>query len=149
MLTLITIAVVVLVYFQFRGDFLNREQLTMMSARAGLSMDPGAKVTYNGVEIGRVGNVSAVSVGDQPQAKITLDVDPQVHQADPAERQRRDQRHHGVRQQVHLVHVAERSRRRNASRPSDVIDVTSVTTEFNTLFETVVDGGVSRSTRSS
>ena len=34
-------------------DFLGREQLTMMSARAGLSMDTGAKVTYNGVEIGR------------------------------------------------------------------------------------------------
>ena len=53
-LALIAIVAMVLVYFQFRGDFLKREQLTMMSARAGLSMDPGAKVTYNGVEIGRV-----------------------------------------------------------------------------------------------
>ena len=48
----------------------------MISSRAGLSMDPGAKVTYNGVEIGRVGKVEAVTVGDQPRAKITLDVDP-------------------------------------------------------------------------
>src|SRR4029077_6879490 len=75
-LTLLTIAAIVLVYFQFRGDFLQRDQLTMMSARAGLSMDPGAKVTYNGVEIGRVGKVQAVNVGDQQQAKITLEVDP-------------------------------------------------------------------------
>src|SRR6476620_625069 len=75
-LTLITIAAIVLVYFQFRGDFLNREQLTMMSARAGLSMDPGAKVTYNGVEIGRVASVNAVEVGGEPQAKIVLEVDP-------------------------------------------------------------------------
>src|SRR6187401_1627085 len=75
-LSLLFIVAVVLVYLQFRGDFLQREQLTMMSDRAGLSMDPGAKVTYNGVEIGRVGNVQAVSVGDQPRAKITLDVDP-------------------------------------------------------------------------
>jgi phospholipid/cholesterol/gamma-HCH transport system substrate-binding protein len=51
-LTLLTIAAVVLVYFQFRGDFLPREQLTMMSDRSGLSMDPGAKVTFIGVEIG-------------------------------------------------------------------------------------------------
>jgi len=77
-LALITVTVVVLAYMQFRGDFLNREQLTMISSRAGLSMDPGAKVTYNGVEIGRVGKVQAVSVGDQPQAKITLDVDPNL-----------------------------------------------------------------------
>src|SRR5512138_2107380 len=74
-LTLLTIVALVLVYFQFRGDFLPREQLTMMSDRAGLSMDPGAKVTYNGVEIGRVGEVNETTVGGQPQAKITLEVD--------------------------------------------------------------------------
>ncbi len=39
-------------------------------------MDPGAKVTYNGVEIGRVATVNAVDVGGEPQAKIVLDVDP-------------------------------------------------------------------------
>src|SRR5262245_36000482 len=75
-LSLIAIAILVLVYMQFRGDFLHREPLTMISSRAGLSMDPGAKVTYNGVEIGRVGRVQAVTVGDQPRAKITLNVDP-------------------------------------------------------------------------
>ena len=80
----------------------------MISSRAGLSMDPGAKVTYNGVEIGRVGKVEAVTVGDQPRAKITLDVDPKYFKLIPTERRRRDQRHHGVRQQVHLLHVAER-----------------------------------------
>jgi len=68
-LSLLTIGAIVLVYFQFRGDFLDREKLTMMSARAGLSMDPGAKVTYNGVEIGRVGKVDQVTVGGKPQAK--------------------------------------------------------------------------------
>jgi phospholipid/cholesterol/gamma-HCH transport system substrate-binding protein len=44
---------------QFRGDFLPRTQLTMMSARAGLSMDPGATVTYNSVEIGQMQQVPA------------------------------------------------------------------------------------------
>ena len=42
-------------------------------------MDPGSKVTYNGVEIGRVASVDAVNVGGEPRAKVTLDVDPQVH----------------------------------------------------------------------
>ena len=31
----------------------------MISGRAGLVMDTGSKVTYNGVEIGRVSTVSA------------------------------------------------------------------------------------------
>ena len=108
-LTLLTIAAIVLVYFQFRGDFLHREQLTMMSDRAGLSMDPGAKVTYNGVEIGKVASVDETTVGDQPQGEDHAGRRPQVPQADPGQRGRQDQRHHGVRQQVHLLLVAERS----------------------------------------
>jgi phospholipid/cholesterol/gamma-HCH transport system substrate-binding protein len=44
------------------------ERLTMISGRAGLSMDPGAKVTYSGVEIGRVGKVEAFDVSGQPKA---------------------------------------------------------------------------------
>src|SRR3954471_461001 len=75
-LTIITIIAIVLVYLQFRGDFLPTTKLTLMSARAGLSMDPGSKVTYNGVEIGRVASVDEVNVGDEPQAKIMLDVNP-------------------------------------------------------------------------
>src|SRR5258708_33880201 len=72
-LTLLTIAVVVLVYFQFRGDFLDRDKLTMMSARAGWSMDPGAKVTYNGAEIGRRGKVEEGKVAEQNRAKTPLE----------------------------------------------------------------------------
>src|SRR5215467_10583690 len=82
-LTIIFIALLVFVYAQFRGTFLHREPLTMISSRAGLSMDPGAKVTYNGVEIGRVGKVQEVTVGDQPRAKITLKVDPKYLQYIP------------------------------------------------------------------
>ena len=103
-----SIVAVVLVYFQFRGDFLKREQLTMMSARAGLSMDPGAKVTFNGVEIGRVATVNAVDVGGEPQAKLILDVDPKYVELIPKNVDRRHQRDDGLRQQVHLLHVAER-----------------------------------------
>ncbi|WP_431602662.1 MlaD family protein, partial [Mycobacterium mantenii] len=47
-----------LVYVQFRGGFTPKTELTMLAARAGLVMDPGSKVTYNGVEIGRVGSIS-------------------------------------------------------------------------------------------
>lgn len=137
-LSLLTIAAVVLVYFQFRGDFLPREKLTMISERGGLSMDPGAKVTYNGVEIGRVGQVDETTVGGKPKAKITLNVDPKYMKLIPK----------NVEAKISATTVfgnkyisfsspANPTTQRITS--ADVIDVSSVTTEFNTLFETLVD----------
>ncbi len=135
-LSLLMIAAIVLVYFQFRGDFLPREQLTMMSNRAGLSMDPGAKVTYNGVEIGRVASVDEVSVGDQPRAKITMDVDPKYIKLLPA----------NVDAKINATTVfgnkyisfsSPKDPSEQRIKSSDVIDATHVTTEFNTLFETL------------
>ena len=137
-LTLITIAAVVLVYFQFRGDFLERDQLTMMSARAGLSMDPGAKVTYNGVEIGRVATVNAVDVGGEPQAKIILDVDPKYIELIP-KNVNADVSATTVFGNKYISFTSPKDPSPQRITTSDVIDVTKVTTEFNTLFETIVD----------
>jgi phospholipid/cholesterol/gamma-HCH transport system substrate-binding protein len=137
-LSLLTIAAIVLVYFQFRGDFLDRDKLTMMSARAGLSMDPGAKVTYNGVEIGRVGNVQAVNVGDQQRAKITLEVDPKYLHLIPKNVEA-DISATTVFGNKYISFKSPKDPSPQRITASDVIDVTSVTTEFNTLFETVVD----------
>ena len=136
-LTLLTIAAVVLVYFQFRGDFLKREQLTMMSARAGLSMDPGAKVTFNGVEIGRVATVNAVDVGGEPRAKIILDVDPKYIELIP-KNVTADISATTVFGNKYISFTSPKDPSPQRITTSDVIDVTKVTTEFNTLFETVV-----------
>ncbi len=136
-LALATIVVLVLVFLQFRGDFLPRTQLTMMAARSGLSMDPGAKVTYNGVEIGRVGEVEQVTVGGEPRAKIVLEVNPKYMDLIPQ----------NVNADISATTVFGNKYVSFSSPPkpspqritgSDVIDVTKVTTEFNTLFETVV-----------
>jgi phospholipid/cholesterol/gamma-HCH transport system substrate-binding protein len=137
-LTLLTIAAIVLVYFQFRGDFLTREKLTMISARAGLSMDPGAKVTYNGVEIGRVGKVEEVTVGDEPRAKITLEVQPKYFKYIPKNVDANISAT-TVFGNKYISFSSPKDPTPQRITTSDVIDVTSVTTEFNTLFETVVD----------
>jgi phospholipid/cholesterol/gamma-HCH transport system substrate-binding protein len=86
---LIAALVLWLVFMQFRGNFEDKTQLTMLSSRAGLVMDPGSKVTYNGVQIGRVANITEICVkpdrgeipnrqcvqqGGKPAAKLTLDV---------------------------------------------------------------------------
>lgn len=136
-LTLLVIVAVVLVYFQFRGDFLKREQLTMMSARSGLSMDPGAKVTFNGVEIGRVAAVNAVDVGGEPRAKIVLDVDPKYIKLIP-KNVTADVSATTVFGNKYISFTSPKDPSPQRITSSDVIDVTKVTTEFNTLFETVV-----------
>ncbi|UXA18286.1 MCE family protein [Mycobacterium sp. SMC-4] len=136
-LAILTIIVLVFVYLQFRGDLLPREKLTLISARSGLSMDPGAKVTYNGVQIGQVGQVEQVTVGDEPRAKIILEVNPQYLDLIPR----------NVDAEISATTVfgnkyvsfsTPASPSPERINTNDVIDVTSVTTEFNTLFETVV-----------
>ena len=47
-LLVIAALVFTFIYLQFRGTLTPKTKLTMISSRAGLVMDPGAKVTYNG-----------------------------------------------------------------------------------------------------
>ncbi len=136
-LALLTIAAIVLVYFQFRGDFLPREKLTMMSDRSGLSMDSGNKVTWNGVEIGKVGAVSGTTVGGQPRAKITLEVDPKYLYLIPANVDAKINAT-TVFGQKYISFTSPKNPVPQRITSSDVIDATHVTTEFNTLFETLM-----------
>ncbi len=89
------------------------------------------------MEIGRVGEVEQVTVGDEPRAKIILEVEPKYIDLIPK----------NVDASISATtvfgnkYVSFSSPKRPAPQrisPSDVIDVTGVTTEFNTLFETVV-----------
>ncbi|WP_155769351.1 MlaD family protein, partial [Mycobacterium asiaticum] len=73
----VLLLVLSLVYVQFRGGFTAKKELTMYSDRAGLVMDPGSKVTYNGVQIGRVGKIEEVTRNGKPAAKFTLEIYPE------------------------------------------------------------------------
>ena len=136
-LLLVAAVVTGLVWFQFRGDFTPREQLTLKAARAGLSMDPGSKVTFNGVEIGKVASIEAVSVDAEPQAMITLDVDPRYVRLIP-QNVVADIKASTVFGNKYISFSSPENPVTQRITSGDVIDVTSTTTEFNTLFETVV-----------
>lgn len=79
-----------LLFLQFRGHFSAATELTLRSPRAGLVVEPGAKVTYNGVEIGRVARIAEVTddragrADHSPTARLTLDVDPDYLRYIPA-----------------------------------------------------------------
>ena len=136
-LLLVLAVVVALVWFQFRGEFLPREELTMKTARAGLVMDPGSKVTYNGVEIGKVSQIESVTVGDEPQALIRLEVNPKYIDLIPRNVDA-EIKATTVFGNKYVSFSSPENPTEQRITSSDVIDVTSVTTEFNTLFQTVV-----------
>lgn len=122
-------------YAQFRGDFTPKTKLTMVVARAGLVMDPGSKVTYNGVEIG--GWPAFPDHPGRPAGRRSgAGRDSEVRQHDSGQCGGRSEGEHGVRQQIRRLEFTENPAPQSIT-PSMVIDATTVTTEFNTLFETL------------
>ncbi len=143
-LLLVAAIALFLVYGQFRGNFTPKTKMTMFAPRAGLVMDPGAKVTYNGVQIGRVAKISEIDRDGKPAAKLTLDIYPQYigpHGVVPD----------NVNAQIKATTVfggkyIALTTPRDASGQdiskghlsgSSTIDATAVTTEINTLFQTL------------
>jgi phospholipid/cholesterol/gamma-HCH transport system substrate-binding protein len=135
---LVVFAVVVaLVWTQFRGGFAEPEKLTLISARSGLSMDPGSKVTFNGVEIGQVASIEAIDVGDEQKAKVVLNVDKKFVHLIP-QNVDAEIKATTVFGNKYVAFSSPKDPSAQRIKPADVIDVSAVTTEFNTLFETVV-----------
>ncbi|MEM6105373.1 MCE family protein [Mycobacterium sp. 050272] len=126
----------VLIYGQFRGDFTPKTKLTMLASRAGLVMDPGSKVTYNGVEIGRVATISEIVRDGKPAAKFTLDVYPRYLKLIPAN-VNADIKATTVFGGKYVSLTTPQNPSPQRLGPSSTIDARSVTTEINTLFQTV------------
>jgi phospholipid/cholesterol/gamma-HCH transport system substrate-binding protein len=132
----VTAVAAALIYLQFRGEFAPSTQPTLQSSRAGLVVEPGSKVTYNGVEIGRVSMIGMADVDGTQRARLTLDVDPRFIEFIPS----------NVTAQIGATTVfgnkyisfsSPKSPTAQRVSSSEIIDAASVTTEFNTVFETV------------
>jgi phospholipid/cholesterol/gamma-HCH transport system substrate-binding protein len=125
-----------LVWLQFRGELASTTRVKLLTSRAGLMMDPGSKVTYNGVQIGRVAAVNQVNDGTVPRARLTLAVDPKYVELIPV--------NVDVAVTASTIFGAKYVSLSTPKVPApqrikdlDVIDVSSVTTEVDTLFETI------------
>lgn len=124
------------VWLQFRGQLTPTTRLTMLAPRAGLVMDPGSKVTYNGVEIGRVASISEIERDGIPAAKFVLNVNPKWIELIPANVDANIKATTVFgNKYVSLTSPKKPTPQRITSQ--HVIDARSVTTEFNTLFETL------------
>jgi phospholipid/cholesterol/gamma-HCH transport system substrate-binding protein len=124
------------IHLQFRGDLTDKTQLTLLSTRAGLVVDPGSKVTYNGVEIGRVSHIDMVDEHGTSKAKLTLDVNPRYISYIPAN-VAAEIRATTVFGSKYISFSSPKNPAPQRISPHDVIDASAVTTEFNTMFETV------------
>ena len=132
------------VYLQLRGDFTKKTELTMYSDRAGLVMDPGSKVTYNGVQIGRVGKIQEISRDGRPAAKFTLEIYPEYLGSDGVVPENVDAQIKATTvfggKYVSLT-TPKDDKGNITSRghlgPKSVINASGVTTEINTLFQTL------------
>ncbi len=128
--------VLVFVWFQFRGRLTPKTPLTLVAPRAGLVMDPGSKVTYNGVEIGRVASISEIQQDGVPVAKFILDVKPDYLRLIPVNVDA-NIKATTVFGNKYVSLTSPKNPTPQRISPKQVIDARSVTTEFNTLFETL------------
>lgn len=127
-----------LLYLQFRGELSPKTHLTVLSPRAGLVVDPGSKVTYNGVEIGKVAGVDYVDVDGIAKAELTLNVDRRFLAFIPRN-VIADISATTVFGNKYISFSSPKNPSHQRITSNDVIDASSVATEFNTLFETVMD----------
>ena len=71
LLASLLVAFVALTYFSYTAAFSSFDTITVTATRAGLVMDPGAKVKYRGIQIGKVADISYTN----DQAQLTLAID--------------------------------------------------------------------------
>lgn len=135
---LVVVAVVLgLTWAQFRGYFERTAPLTVMAQRAGLAMDPGSKVTFNGVPIGRLQSAAVVTDGEEARAKLLLDVDPRYLDLIPANVDA-ELRATTVFGNKYVSFQSPENPSPQSLKPGAVIQASGTTTEFNTLFETIM-----------
>ena len=126
-----------LLYLQFRGDLSRKTQLLLLAPRAGLVVERGAKVTFNGVEIGRVGAISLADTADGQQAQLSLDVNPRYLERIPRNVTAAIRATTVFGNKYISLDSPEDAHTQRVS-DGDVIVASAVTTEFNTVFETVM-----------
>jgi phospholipid/cholesterol/gamma-HCH transport system substrate-binding protein len=135
-LLVVIAAVVSLSYLQFRGRFAATTQLTVMSGRSGLVLDAGAKATFNGVAIGRVVDIAAVERDGEPAARLAVEIGSRYLPVIPAN-VAVDVVASTIFGNKYLAFSAPPNPSVARISGGAVLTAATVTTEFQTLFETV------------
>lgn len=125
-----------MVYLQYRGTFISTVQVTMLAPRAGLVMDPTSKVSFHGVQVGRVAEIREVRHGDDISAEFTLDIYPRYLKLIPADIEAKIAATTLFGGKYVSLNPPEDAGSKRLA-PGAVIDAREVTTEINTLLLTI------------
>lgn len=128
----VVLAFVSLCWAMFEGTLNTYVPITLASDRAGLVMEPGAKVKLRGVQVGRVAGIEG---GDAVRLKLDLFPDQIKHIPANVDAQIRATTLFGAKY-VDLVYPDTPSRQRISA--GAVLRSRNVTTEVNTVFENLV-----------
>ncbi|AWK76522.1 hypothetical protein CBI38_34665 (plasmid) [Rhodococcus oxybenzonivorans] len=124
--------IVSLCLVQFRGGFDRYDTFTLRADRSGLVMDPGAKVQMHGVQIGKVSRVDMTD----GSATLQLEVEPKWADLIPSNASAEIKATTAFGSKYVAINVPTNP---SADRlhPGSTITSTNVTTEVNTLFESL------------
>jgi phospholipid/cholesterol/gamma-HCH transport system substrate-binding protein len=128
------VAIVAIALTIFSGGFTSTVPVTVTSERAGLVMDPQAKVKLRGVEVGRVASISQ----QDGMARIQLDMDPSTLSMIPANAAV-DIKSTTVFGAKYVNFVVPPDPSDQSLAPGAVVSADNVTVEFNTLFQHLSD----------
>lgn len=118
----------------FQGAFTNTATVLIDAPRSGLVLDPDAKVKVRGVEIGRVADISLHDDG----AQLRLEVDPDQLKLVPANAGV-DIRSTTVFGAKYVNFIVPEQPATTSLAPGSTVAASSVTVEFNTLFQHLSD----------
>ncbi|MQY24631.1 MCE family protein [Nocardia aurantia] len=133
-MVLALVAIVAVALTMFAGGFTSTEAVYIDTPRAGLVLDPDAKVKIRGVEIGRVQSISYA--GDQ--ARLRLAIDPHELTLVPANATV-DIRSTTVFGAKYVNFAVPEQPSADHLRPGATVAAQAVTVEFNTLFQHLSD----------
>ncbi|ART69006.1 MCE-family protein [Mycobacterium dioxanotrophicus] len=130
--TVVALGLVVLVAIgMFRGSFTTTEPITLISDRAGLVMNPDAKVKMRGVQVGKVASIDYRSDG---KAVLHLAMDPSQLRLIPQDVQA-DIASTTVFGAKYVQLVVPPNPSTDTLRPGQVLQGQHVTVEINTVFQ--------------
>ena len=137
MLIIVIAAITALTALLFSGGLRKTVPLTVVSDRAGLVMEDGAKVKLRGVQIGEVTSIGAEHVGGQNLSTLKLKIDPAPFQYLPGnvEAEIKSSTAFGAKYVDLIVPGDDAGGASGRLAPGAVLRSRNVTVEVNTVFE--------------
>jgi len=135
-MTLLFVLIFVFVVLQYQGALTPKIRVNMLADRSGLLMETGSRVTLNGVAVGRVIDVGPTVHDGKQMAKIVTEVNKKYVPLIPQNVKATVDASTIFGNKFIALKSPDDADKKRIS-PSDTVRISNVSTEWNTLFETI------------